>query len=139
MAVELYIFVTDSKVPTREQWMEAINELGFATILYPTLDLRTHTGFLPATYSGKETGFEFQLESASDVLANYTDIASRIGNRDKCASFRWGGDLNELAAAISSAAALAKVADGIYYYPNDGILYDAEEAVAATRRDLESL
>jgi hypothetical protein len=139
MSVELYIFVADSKVPSREAWMQTIDELGFPTILDPMLDVRTHTGFLPATYAGKQTGFEFQVESAADIIETYATVRERIGDRDKCASFRWGGDLNEMAAAISSAAALAKAADGIYFYPDDEIFYDAAEAVAATRADLNSL
>jgi hypothetical protein len=49
MSIELYIFVADSKVPSREVWMQTIDELGFPTTLYPMLDVRTHTGFLPAT------------------------------------------------------------------------------------------
>jgi hypothetical protein len=139
MSVELHIFLRDETVPNREGWVQAIDSLGFPVALDPMLDVRTHTGFLPVTYSDKKTGFEFQLEPAVDILSTYPGIAAQVGDRDKCASFRWGGDLDELAAAISCAAALTLVADGIYYYPNDGILYGADEAVAATRRDLESL
>jgi hypothetical protein len=44
-----------------------------------------------------------------------------------------------MAAALSAAAALTKLTDGIYYYPNDDIVYGAVEAVEATRSDLSSL
>jgi hypothetical protein len=51
----------------------------------------------------------------------------------------WGGDFLEMSAALSAAASLAKHADGIYFYPDDDIIYGADEAVHATRRDLSSV
>ena len=137
MSSELHIFLRDSSVPDRAPWQAAIEQLGFPTVLYPTLDARKDTGFSPTTYSGKDTGFEFYLDSAADILSAYGHIASRVGDRDRCASFRWGGDLDEMSAATTAAAALAKLADGIYFYPDDDILYTADEAVEATRRDLQ--
>jgi hypothetical protein len=42
-------------------------------------------------------------------------------------------------AALTAAAALTKLTDGIYYYPNDDIVYGADEALEATRNDVSSL
>jgi hypothetical protein len=139
MSIELHIFMRDSKVPTRDAWQQAIEELGFPAVLDKTLDVRQHTGFSPTVYTGQPTGFEFFLEPAVDLLSSYSHIADHVGDREKCATFRWGGDLTEMAAALSAAAALTKLTDGIYYYPNDDIIYGAAEAVEATRSDLSSL
>jgi hypothetical protein len=139
MSLELHIFMPDSQVPSREAWQQAIEQLGFPTVLYPTLDVRKDTGFSPTTYKGQSTGFEFSLESAADILASYPHIAPQVGSRDKCATFRWGGDLIECAASLSAAAALTKLTGGIYFYPDDDIIYGADEAVEATRRDLRSI
>ena len=139
MSIELHIFMHDSRVPTRDSWQQAIEELGFPTVLDKTLDVQQHSGFSPVVYAGRSTGFEFALEPAVDVLSSYSHIADRVGDREKCATFRWGGDLTEMAAVLSAAAALTKLTDGIYYYPNDDIVYGAVEAVEATRSDLSSL
>ena len=139
MSIELHIFMHDSRVPTRDSWQQAIEELGFPTVLDKTLDVRQHSGFSPVVYAGRSTGFEFALAPAVDVLSSYSHIADRVGDREKCATFRWGGDLTEMAAVLSAAAALTKLTDGIYYYPNDDIVYGAVEAVEATRSDLSSL
>jgi hypothetical protein len=139
MSLELHIFMPDSRVPSREAWQQAIEQLGFPTVLYPTLDVRKDTGFSPTTYKGQSTGFEFSLEPAADILSSYSHIAPQVGSRDKCATFRWGGDLAECAASLSAAAALTKLTDGIYFYPDDDIIYGADEAVDATRRDLASI
>jgi hypothetical protein len=139
MSQELHIFMQGSRVPNRDAWQQAIEELGFPAVLASSLDLRQCAGFTPSSYKGLSTGFELSLEPAEEVLSSYSHIASRVSDRDKCATFRWGGNLTECAASLSAAAALAKLTDGVYYYPNDDLLYGADEAVAATRRDLDAL
>jgi hypothetical protein len=139
MAVELHVFLQDSRVPDRDTWQQAIEQLGFPAVLEPSRDLRRDTGFRPTSFRGQSTGFEFYLEPAADILSSYPHITPKVGSRDKCATFRWGGDMAECGAALSAGAALAKVTDGIYFYPDDDILYGADEAVAATQRDLASI
>jgi hypothetical protein len=111
----------------------------FPTVLDPTLDVQHDTGFSPTTYRGQDTGFEFSLDLATDYLDDYPEIASRLDGRDQCATFRWGGNLTECAAALSAAAALTVVTDGFYYYPDDELFYDAQQVVPATRHDLDGL
>lgn len=138
MSVELHIFLENSEVPTRDRWQQSIDQLGFPVVLDPTLDVRSDTGFSPTEFNGQFTGFEFYLGPAVDVISYYSHIATEVGSREKCATFRWGGDLAECGAAISAAPALTKLADGIYFYPDDDIVYHAEEAVEATKADLAS-
>ena len=139
MSLELHIFLQNSQVPSRDAWQGAIEEAGFLTILEPTLDLRRDTGFRPTSYKGQATGYEFYLEPAAGILEAYPHIAKKVGSRDVCATFRWGGDLVECAAAISSAAVLTELADGIYFYPDDDIIRTAENVVEATREELSSI
>ena len=139
MAIELHIFTDDSRIPSRDAWQCEIEQLGLPTLLDSALDLRRDTGFTPTTYQGKATGFELYLELAANVLSGYPHVAPKVGDRDKCVTFRWGSDLTECAAALSAAAALAKLTDGVYFYPDDDLLYNADEAIAATRRDLSSI
>lgn len=139
MAVELHIFMQDSRVPNREDWQHAIEELGFPTILDSSLNLRRDTGFAPTSYRGQPTGFELCLEPTADVLSSYAHMESKVAGRDRCATFRWGNDLTECAAALSAAAALTKLTDGVYFDPDDDVLYNVEEAIEAVRRDLSSI
>ena len=139
MAIELHIFTNDSRIPSRDAWQRVIEQLGFPLVFDSSFDVRRDTGFTPTTYRGKTAGFEFCLEPAADVLSAYPHVASKVGDRDRCATFRWGSDLTECAAALSAAAALAKLTDGVYFYPDDDIFYNADEALEATRRDLSSI
>jgi hypothetical protein len=139
MSIELHIFMSSSRVPSVEELQSAIDLAGFPATLDAEVDIETHTGFWPATYKGKQTGFEFYLDPVTDLLEAYPHVAPKVGDRAKCATFRWGGHLLEMCAALSTAAALAKLTDGIYFYPDDDILYGSEEAMQATVRDLASV
>jgi hypothetical protein len=44
-----------------------------------------------------------------------------------------------MCAALSAAASLAKLTSGLYFYPEDNIFYEANEALVATRNDLKSV
>jgi len=136
MSLELHVFIQDAEIPTRDSWQHAIEEAGFPTILEPTLDLRHDTGFRPPTYNDQATGYEIYLEVAAGLLEVYPDMAEQVGPRDMCVTFRWGGDLLEYAAAISSAAALTKLTDGIYFFPDDGIFRTAVNVIKETRDEL---
>jgi hypothetical protein len=45
----------------------------------------------------------------------------------------------EIGAALAAAASLTELTDGVYFYPDDDLIYSAAEVVAATRRDLNSI
>lgn len=136
MAIELHVFLESGKVPTQDDWQQAITSMGFPATIHALFNPRSHTGFQPVTYGGQSTGFEFYLEPANEIIGSYPHVSDRLGKRDVCATFRWGGDLNEMSAALAVAAALTKLADGIYYYPHDDLLYGADEAVQVTKKDL---
>lgn len=139
MSIELHIFLPDSPALTVQAWQGAVEAAAFPMILDEEIDLASHSGFLPARYDGKQTGFEFYVDPASDILAAYPHVAAQVGPRTKCATFRWGGDLLEMCAALSAAASLAKLTKGLYFYPDDDLICEADEALVATRKALQSV
>ncbi len=140
MAIELHIFMVESRVPGRDYWQSVIEQLGFPVVIVTPIDLRTETGQIRATFHGKPTGFEVYLEPAANVLIGYPpQVAKKVGNRELCVTFRWGSDVAECAAALCASAALAKIGDGIYYYPDNGELADGLEAIGATRKVLSAI
>jgi hypothetical protein len=135
MAIELYVFLKSKRIPAHQSWQAAITASRFPAVLEP-FDVRSETGFRRATYGDSQTGFEFYLEPSHEVIGSYPHVADKAGARNTCATFRWSGDLNEMSAALAAAAALTKLSEGVYYYPDDDILYTADQVVPATRRDL---
>jgi hypothetical protein len=139
MSMELHVFVDDSRMPTRDQWQQAITDVGVPAVLYPELDLRRDRGFSPTTYNQRNSGFELYLDNSAACIEVYPQIAEQVGARGKCISFRFGGDIVEAATAISCAAALAWVADGVYYDPESDRLLAADTVLEGVRADLEAL
>ena len=129
----------DSHVPSRESWQQAIEAAGFPAVLYESLDLRKDTGYSPTTYNGQQSGFELYLDPAASYLESYPHIAEQVGVRDRCVSFRWGGDLVEAAAAISCGAVLAKLTDGIYFDPETDRVFTADIVLDGIQEDLAGL
>ena len=139
MSIELHVFVHDERVPDRDVWQREIERLSLPSVLDSFMNVRADTGFVPGTFRGRVAGFEFYLTPAVEILSSYAHIKSQVGSRNSCATFRWGGNLDECGSAICAAAALAQIADGVYFYPDDDILLGAKDAVAAVRGDLRSI
>jgi len=137
MSLELHVFLDDAAVPNCAQWQSVIAQCGFPTILDTTLDPRNDAGFIMASFAGKETGFELYLEIAADVLEGYRHLKARVGSRDCCATFRFGRDIEEMFAAMTAAAALTKLSDGRYYFPDEDVLYNGDQAVEAAQEELD--
>jgi len=139
MSIELHIFLPEAAIPTIQTWQTAIDAAEFPLKLGTDVDLHSHRGFLPAMYKDKETGFELYFDAATDIIADYPHISGKVGVRTECATFRWGGNLMEMCAALSAAASLAKASGGLYFYPDDDLLYEADEALSVTRKELGSV
>ncbi len=137
MPMELHVFLRDAALATREEWQAGITDQGFELTLDATLDVRHHTGFSPAVCWGKKSGFEFDLLPAIDIASSYNGVSERIGARNLAVSFHWRGNLQESIIVYIASAVLAKLADGILYYPQKNNFSTSYEALAVVRRLIE--
>jgi hypothetical protein len=138
MSSELHVFMHDAEVPSRDEWQQAIEQAGFPTVLEDSLSLRADAGYCDATYQGESASFELHFVPAETVLRHHDSIETPVAGRDACVTFRWSGDAHSQYAALSSAAALTKVIDGICYDPDMDMIYSAVDVVADFRKMLES-
>lgn len=129
MSMELHVFLAKGKLPTIRQWQAAIDSHGFDVKLDPSTDVASDSGFLPAVFKGRESGFEFDVSPAVDVVEAYPDVADRVAGLDAVGNFRWGGDFDEMACALAAAAALASLSGGVWFDPQEGECRDAAGAV----------
>lgn len=139
MSMEVYVFLQEERLPDVAAWQRAIEQAGFKARLEGDFDLRHDNGFRPGLYAGEATGFEFYLESAEAIAAQVPGLADRIGDRSHCAMFAYGGDLTEMCQTLASAAALAQLADGIYFDPQADLLCSGEEAVREAHETINSI
>jgi hypothetical protein len=127
-----FAFLRSSQVPTRNQWQEAIDRLGFGFMLDPTLEPRSNVGYVPCHLDGNETGVEMSFDDSAKFIAKFSAIA---GDRDCCISFRWGGSIEECACAMIASLALASDFDAIVSYEGE----PPYSSLADLRRDTEAI
>jgi hypothetical protein len=90
------------------------------------------------TFKERSTGCEFYLDEV-DRDACPPSLAEYLVSRRTRASFRWGGDLDEMAAGLAAAASLAVLTDGIYLDPQDETILDGQGAIAMALSELAGL
>ena len=136
--MELHVFVATRDMPVRDRWQERLDLSGFGTVLDEAFAPDVDRGFVPVTFGGTTTGFEFSLGEASSITDAYPQAVARIGDRGSCATFTWSGSLDELAAAVTAAASLAAIGDGIYFDPQDDAFLVGADALMHAHEVLES-
>src|SRR5258708_19373543 len=98
-------------MPTLGQWQLALDRANTGMVLEDVCDLREHTGYLPVTHRGHESGFEWFYGTVAD---NFGSNPPRgIEGRGHVALFVTHSDMRELFCAGFSAAILAQLPDGL--------------------------
>lgn len=133
MSVTLYVSCPKSALPTRDRWQAAIEAADFDVVL-DDFNWRTHSGFLPASYQGRSSGFEIMVEDARPV-ARQLGIKLPEGS-DVVVSFSFGSDSDESNAATCASAALAKCVGGVYFDEYSDEMLDGDTAVNIARDSL---
>src|SRR5687767_823742 len=104
MSMELFVILAAGHAPDAPAWNKALAEARAPAVLAQGIDLAKHTGFLPVTVAGNQTGFYFLLESFPDLAAHYPAVAALKVEDPVVYSLGYGGDLNECAAVFYSAS-----------------------------------
>lgn len=136
MSMELHVLVKDSRLPDVRRWQESIHALGFDLKLDPSLSIRDNTGFVPCTFKDQQSGFEFDISPASDIVETFPEFEQRFAGRNMSANFRWGGDMVEMACALVASAALAELCDGVWFDPQEGACLNPQEALEQVKSDV---
>jgi len=136
VSTELHVLLAADRVPDVARWQAAIDAAGFDVKLDTSLVVEKDTGFLPVKIKGRESGFEFDLSAASDVLETYPELETKVIGRDRSANFGWGGDIAEMACALVASAVLATLTDGMLFDPQEGNLSGSASAVDKAKSEL---
>lgn len=139
MAMEIHV-VFHGKLPSRDELTRSMNELSFPFSIDPEVVLDEQSGFMPMRLGGTETGCEFDVFEGRDTVEELAaDDIDRIDPRaDRCASFRFAGDMTEGVSAACAAAALAKLVNGVVLGDMEDRMLTVEEAIDSARRSFDS-
>jgi hypothetical protein len=137
MSTELHVLFS-GKVPNKAALTRALRELAFpVTIPAGGTPLAQQSGYLPMKLRREESGVEVDVYEDRSVVEEIAgkDVDPRY---QRCVSFRWGGDEREMLCALCTAAALAKLLDGIVR-DDDGNHLSADQVIAEAEESLKRL
>jgi hypothetical protein len=137
MSMETHVFFR-GKLPSKAALSRAMKELGFPYTIKPaTGSLEQQNGFMPMLLHREETGVEFDV-FGHDAVEEFADQGIDP-SYERVANFRWGGDFQEAVAGMCSAAALAKLVNGIVFDESENRLLSVEDAIRVARKNLQAL
>ncbi|MBC2600479.1 hypothetical protein [Puniceicoccus vermicola] len=142
MANEQYVFISEKAIPSRQEWQESIDALGYDFQLDSELKPKEDSGYSPCKLEGKETGVEIYYQAVAELVDDPSEIEELTKGRDYCISFRWGGSMAECTCAIIASAALLKNFDGVVSYefeaPSDleALIKDLDFTIPEARKEL---
>jgi hypothetical protein len=139
MSLEVYVLLKRSRLPSLASWQAGLDGSGLGVKIGGKFNPVEDSGFVPCTYNDSETGFEFFLGSRDDLIESYPEMKLKTEAFDTSATFVWSGDLSECASALSSAAILTQLSDGLMYDPQEDQVFGGSEAVLQVRQTIESI
>src|SRR5262249_32551602 len=138
MSMEVHVFFR-GKLPSIAAFGRMMKELGFPLSVRPaTGSLEGHKGYLPMRIRRNETGAEFDVFEGRAAIDEF-DLKDIDESLDRVGNFRWGGDEEEMLAALCGMAALAKLTNGIAFDDAGGRLLSPDEAVEMAKQELNAV
>ena len=141
MSMEQSVVMQRTRMPTTAQISDKCRALGFDLTL-DEADLFEHTGFLPCTLGGTQTGFEWYSQGLGDGAASDANIdpaiRKHLEGRDTVVTWRTGSIEAETQAAMICAAAIIALTDGVYFDEYDNIDTTPDRLLAEVREWLNS-
>jgi hypothetical protein len=134
MSMEVHVLFA-GKLPSKAALTRAMRELGFPCIITDKGSLERQRGYMPMRVRREESGIEFDVFDGRETIEELAgDDADESFNRS--ANFRWGGDEDEMLAALCTSAALAQMVKGVIVNDWDDRPVTSDEAIAYARKQL---
>ena len=131
MSVDTFAFLRDDRLPTIEQWQDALAREDVGIELENVGSLREHNGYLPAMHRGHQSGFEWYYGSIADVYSGPTPTG--LDDRQHAINCVTHSDMRELVCGMVSLAVLAQLADGLVYDEESNQFISGEAALKIAR------
>ncbi|MEL6061184.1 MULTISPECIES: hypothetical protein [unclassified Methylobacterium] len=135
MTMEAYALCTRPMSSVTE-WQSAINALGFDLTLQVEQIPPVTRGHLPATWQGRQAGFECSVIPLSDLTETYPDI--NFGGPWACIYAFYFATISSCAGVWIAVAACVRQLGGIAFDPQEGHLLAGEDAIRYAHETLAS-
>jgi hypothetical protein len=135
MSIEIHV-LSDRKLASIGVWQQAIAAEAFALVLDPEVDFEKASGFVPASLSGRQSGFEMYHDDAAELMETYADTPGLVFDHawKHALSFRWGSLDHEGISAFMAATAYARATGGVVFDPQEGALIAPDRSKELAQR-----
>jgi hypothetical protein len=132
MSLEFSV-LSGRRLASTAEWQQAIDAGGFPLRLDPQCALAETSGFFPAHFGDKLTGFECYHDDANEMMDSYGDID--FGRRwTHALGFRIIGNYDELRAMFMAATAYARATGGVVWDGESGEVMSPDRAAQVARQ-----
>ncbi|HEY5993629.1 MAG TPA: hypothetical protein VIU46_03415 [Gallionellaceae bacterium] len=140
--IDIHVILSKSRLPTREQWQQAITEFGFALRLDGDFDPTKSSALMRCSYQGNATELRYALALLEPAWLEQAAIKS-AGDRDSRVTLTSSGflDMAGWMSVIEAASVLCAISGGILIYDSgdDVHVVEADQAMDYARYEVEDL
>jgi hypothetical protein len=116
MSMEVHVFFRGT-LPTKAALGKTMEELGFPLSPKPAKGLlEGHSGYMPMRLGREETGAEFDIFEGRSAIDEF-GFEGVDATFDRVASFRWGGDEEEMLSARPRSCSMSSTSSGPWTSP----------------------
>ncbi|GEA08827.1 hypothetical protein KUL42_35880 [Alteromonas sp. KUL42] len=127
MSMTLYVIMSLNDVPDTNELNELSNKLTVPVIFSENVDLKEHSGFLPAKLNDSDSGVETYLAPLSELEEYFPTYDFSPYEEPVVVTFRWGGNMEEMIVALYSAYLLGYEKQVITFESQSGIYLTNEQ------------
>ncbi|MGI1670541.1 MAG: hypothetical protein K6L74_09490 [Neptuniibacter sp.] len=131
MSMSLFVVLALEMEPNIHQLNEVASTSGYELSLSESIEINSHSGFLPATLNGQDTGFElysFPVSEAPEQLKNIIPVNLQNGN---IYQLSFGYKSHEAQAAFATAMNMNIKYNGVTIEDQAGTLLSVEQLKVA--------
>ncbi|WKE64796.1 hypothetical protein PVT67_14150 [Gallaecimonas kandeliae] len=127
MSMELFVIMALKDMPNTDQMNALAVKESLPIIFNAHVDMKKHTGYLPAVLNGKKSGVETYVSDYGAVSADFPDFDSGKYESPVVVTFRWGGDFSEMTVAMAMAYLLSENFSATTFEPQGGTFLNTED------------
>lgn len=131
MSMSLFVVLALEVEPNTNDLNTAAKELAYVVEYTPNINLKKHSGFLPAKLESKDAGMETYSFSVSELPENFKSQLPKQYFLGYVYQFKFGGNPTEAQTAFTSAIIMSTKYNGITIEDQSGVVLSPEQLVEA--------
>ncbi|WP_016954316.1 hypothetical protein [Catenovulum agarivorans] len=131
MSMSLFVVLALEIEPNTNDLNAAAKELAYVVEYTPNVNLKKHSGFLPAKLESQDAGMETYSFAVSELPAPFKSLLPKQYSQGVVYQFKFGGNPIEAQTAFTTAIILSSKYNGITIEDQSGAILSPEQLAEA--------